>query len=225
MGRPAQGYYNVAGDKLPGTTTICGIVKDSGGLIQWAYKSGREHERLAAQGRPAPRSLYEVVDKAADIGTLAHECCEADILCKPLPEIPDDMAKSVLQAFNQYLAWKRQTRLVIVASEVSLISEQHQFGGTLDFVCEIGGELCLGDFKTSSAVYPEMLMQLAAYRELWNENNQLHQITGPSHLLRISKEAPDFAHHSYGDLSDAWELFLCARKAYDLKKIVSKRAA
>lgn len=224
MGRPSQGYYNAAGDKLPGTTTICGIVKDSGPLIQWGYRTGREHERLVAQGKPAPRSLYEVVDKAADIGTLAHECCEADILGKPLPDLPEERRDQVMQAFNQYLAWKRQTRLVIVASEVPLVSERYQFGGTLDFVCEIEGELCLGDFKTSGGVYPEMLMQLAAYRQLWNETQQ-RQITGPSHLLRISKDAPDFAHHSYGDLSDAWELFLCARKAYDLKKLVSKRAA
>lgn len=225
MGRPTQGYYNAAGDKLPGTTTICGIVKDSGPLIQWGYKTGREHERLVAQGKPAPRSLYEVVDKAADIGTLAHECCEADILGKELPAIPDDKREPVMQAFGQFLAWKRQTRLEIVATEVALVSEKWQFGGTLDFVCEIDGVLCLGDFKTSGGVYPEMLMQLAAYRELWNENHSDRPITGPSHLLRISKESPDFGHYSFGDLSDAWELFLCARRAYDLKKRVSKRAA
>ena len=225
MARPYQGYVNRAGDKIPGVTTICGIVKDSGPLIQWAYKQGREHERLVAQGKPAPASLRDVVGTAADIGTLAHECCEADIKGQPLPVLPPERVEPVMEAFNQYLAWKKQTRLVIVGSEVPLVSEHHQFGGTLDFVCEIDGVLCLGDFKTSKAVYPEMLMQLAAYRELWNENHPERPLTGPSHLLRISKEAPDFAHHSYGDLRDAWELFLCARTAYDLKKLVSRRAA
>ena len=225
MGRPTHGYYNAAGDKLPGTTTICGIAKESGGLIQWAYKQGREHERLIAQGKPAPRHLYDVVDRAADIGTLAHECCEADIRGIELPQIPEDKREQVMTAFGQYLTWKNQTRLKIVASEVPLVSERHQFGGTLDFVCEIDGQLCLGDFKTSSAVYPEMLIQLAAYRQLWNENNPEKQITGPSHLLRISKEHADFAHHSYGDLSDAWETFLHLRAIYDLQARLKKRAA
>jgi hypothetical protein len=225
MARPAQGYRNLAGDPIPGTTTICGIVKDSGGIIQWAYKSGREHERLAAQGKPAPRHLYDVVDRAASIGTLAHECCESDVLGNDLPVIPDDLRPQVMQAYEQYISWKHQTRLKIVASEVPLVSEKHQFGGTLDFVCEIDGLLCLGDFKTSGAVYPEMLMQLAAYRELWNENHPDKQITGPSHLLRISKDNPDFGHYSFGDLSEAWELFLLARRAYDLKKRLDKRAA
>lgn len=225
MARPYTGYYNSAGEKLPGTTTICGIVKDSGPLIAWAYRTGREHERLVAQGKPAPRHLHDVVDRAADIGTLAHACCEADITGIAMPEIPEDKAAAVQQAYSQYLAWKQQTRLKIVGCEVSLVSEKHQFGGTLDFVCEIDGVLCLGDFKTSNSVYPEHLMQLAAYRELWNENHPDNLITGPSHLLRISKEAPDFAHHSYGDLSDAWELFLTARRAYDLKGLVRRRAA
>jgi len=225
MARPYQGYRNAAGEKVPGTTTICGIVKDSGPLVQWAYKQGCVHEQLRAQGKPAPANLYDVVGRAADIGTLAHECCEADINGQPLPILPDDKREPVMQAFGQYLTWKRQTRLRIVGCEVPLVSERHQFGGTLDFVCEIDGVLCLGDFKTSNAVYPEHLMQLAAYRELWNENHPDKPITGPSHLLRISKEAPDFAHHSYGDLSEAWELFSIARRAYDLKARVKRRAA
>jgi hypothetical protein len=225
MARPYQGYYNAAGDKLPGTTTICGIAKESGGLVQWAYKQGREHERLVAQGRPAPSHLHDVVDRAANIGTLAHECCEADIKGTDQPAIPDDMRDQVMMAYAQYLMWKKQTRLVIVASEVALVSERYQFGGTLDFVCEIEGQLCLGDFKTSSAVYPEMLLQLAAYRELWNENKPETPITGPSHLLRISKENADFAHHSYGDLSEAWTMFLHLRAVHDLRAKLKKRAA
>jgi hypothetical protein len=113
--------------------------------------------------------------------------------------------------------------MTIIATEVPLVSEAHQFGGTLDFVCEIDGVICLGDFKTSGAIYPEMLMQLAAYRHLWNECRPDQMITGPSHLLRISKSSPDFGHYSFGDLSDAWELFLLARRAYDLKAVLKKR--
>lgn len=225
MGRPSHGYYSKAGDKLPGVTTICGIAKDSGPLVMWAYKTGREHERLVAQGKPAPRHLYDVVDAAANIGTLAHECCEASIKGLPLPEIPNEVYGPVIMAYGQFQAWQSQTKLKIVATEVSAVSEKYRFGGTLDFICEIDGQLCLGDFKTSNAVYPEMLIQLAAYRELWNEINPEHPITGPSHLLRISKENADFAHHSYGDLSDAWQMFLRLREVYDLQAKLKRRAA
>jgi hypothetical protein len=225
MARPYQGYSNAAGDKIPGTTTICGIAKDSGPLVNWAYKKGREHERLLAQGKEAPRHLYDVVGHAADIGTLAHEYCEADIKGTEPPVLPDDKREPVLMAYGQYQQWKAQTRIKIIASEVPLVSERHQFGGTLDFVCEIDGVYCLGDFKTSNAVYPEMLLQLAAYRELWNENKPEQPITGPSHLLRISKEHADFAHHSYGDLSAEWDTFKHLRHVYDLMAKIKRRAA
>jgi hypothetical protein len=225
MARPSGGYTLADGTPVPGTTTICGLTKDSGGLIQWAYKTGKEHGRLMALGKPAPRHLYDVVERAADIGTLAHECCEMDIRGLPLPEIPDDKREPVMMAYGQFVSWKQQTRLKIVATEVALVSERHQFGGTLDFVCEIDGVLCLGDFKTSGGIYPEMLMQLAAYRELWNECRPDQPITGPSHLLRLGKESPDFAHHQYGDLSDAWQAFLNNRQQYDLLKRLKKRAA
>ena len=50
-------------------------------------------------------------------------------------------------------------------------------------------------------------------------------ITGPSHLLRLGKDAPDFAHHQYGDLSDAWRAFLLNREQYEILKRLKKRAA
>ncbi len=40
MARPAHGYRNAAGNKIPGTTTIIGRFKESGGLLQWAFKQG-----------------------------------------------------------------------------------------------------------------------------------------------------------------------------------------
>jgi hypothetical protein len=46
MARPTHGYVNAAGEKIPGTTTIIGRFKESGGLIQWAYARGK------------PRSIY-----------------------------------------------------------------------------------------------------------------------------------------------------------------------
>ena len=45
------------GTKIPGTTTIIGRFKESGGLLQWAFK----------QGKAGKAHLYEEAEKAADI--------------------------------------------------------------------------------------------------------------------------------------------------------------
>lgn len=227
MGRPSQGYYNAAGDKVPGTTTIIGRFKESGGLVQWAYKSGREHERLVAQGKQAPRHLYDVVQAAADAGTIAHDMIEADILktdFKP-PEADAAILQKAVNAFEQYLKWKASTRIEIIATEKAYVSEQYQFGGTVDGIGrDIDGQIVLCDWKTSNAVYSDYLIQLAAYSLLLQECEPEWKPTG-FHLLRIAKESADFAHHYYGELEDAKRSFVLMRELYRLDGGLKKRAA
>jgi hypothetical protein len=95
----------------------------------------------------------------------------------------------------------------VVATEPHLISEQWQFGGTPDCISRIGGKLILFDWKTGRGVYEDMLIQLSAYKVLWEENKSGEIITG-FHLLRIDKETANFVHHYWGNLDDAWDIFL-----------------
>jgi hypothetical protein len=68
MPTPLKGYRNSKGEKVPGTTTIIGRFKESGGLIQWAYNRGKDG-----------LELYESRDKAAELGTIVHSMVEAYI--------------------------------------------------------------------------------------------------------------------------------------------------
>lgn len=226
MGRPTQGYYNAAGDKLPGTTTIIGRYKESGGLVQWAYKSGREHERLVAQGKAAPRHLYDVVDEAALAGNIAHDMIEAHILGKEFkPEGSDEILAKAQNSFAQFLEWREQSRIEIVATERAYVSERHQFGGTVDAIGRDGkGRIVLLDWKTSNAVYQDYLIQLAAYALLLEECAPEWTPQG-FHLLRVAKESADFAHHFFGELEDAKKAFVLMRELYKLDAGLKKRAA
>lgn len=226
MARPTQGYYNAAGGKIPGTTTIIGRFKESGGLIQWAYKSGREHERLVAQGKEAPRHLYDVVASAGESGTIAHDMIEADILGKdyaPPPNTDPAVLGRACNAFAQFKEWREQTRLEIVATERAYVSEALQFGGTVDAIGrDMRGRIVLVDWKTSGGVYSDMLIQLAAYALLLEECAPEWTPQG-FHLLRVAKESADFAHHFYGELEDAKEQFRLFRRAYDIDKRIASR--
>jgi hypothetical protein len=220
MATPKAGY-KLDGERIPGTTTIIGRFKESGALIAWAYKQGRLHEGLVAQGKPAPSSLYEVTADAANIGTIVHARVDDDIHGRPFSLAGAD--PRILSAYSAYEKWKSQNSALIVATEMPLISKQYRFGGTPDAIASIDGKLCLLDWKTSNSVYSDYLLQLAAYRHLWNENNPSQPLEGGSHLLRFSKENGDFAHYYFDDLSEAWEQFKLYRTAYDLDKSLSKR--
>lgn len=217
MARPVHGYRNAAGDKIPGVTTIIGRFKESGGLLQWAFK----------QGQSGVPHLYAERDKAAEAGTLAHDLIETNILSKPPSPIiaGPDIIKKAENAFQQFLEWREQTKIEIVATEKSYVSEKHQFGGTVDAIGrDMKGRIVLLDWKTSNAIYTDMLVQLAAYALLLEECAPEYTPQG-FHLLRVAKESADFAHHFFGELDDAKKQFILFRGAYELDKAIKKRAA
>lgn len=220
MPTPKKGY-TVNGKKIPSVTTVIGRFKDSSFLIPWAYKQGREHENLAACGLPAPNTLYEVVNDAANIGTLVHGLVDDDI--HGIPYSLDSLDERIISAFNGYLSWKKTSDAIIVATEIPLVSQKYGYGGTPDAIAKVKGDLCLMDWKTSARVYTDHLLQLAAYRQLWNENNPNDLLVGGSHILRFDKTHGNFDHHYFPNLDDAFKQFLLLLEAYTLDKELSKQ--
>lgn len=213
-------YKNKMGVIVPSVTTIIGRFKDSGPLLYWANKIGREEGKTLQEGqRPA-----------ATAGTMAHNLVEAHLKGQELPILegePDIIGKA-RRAFDTYLNWQHQTKLEMKYTEVPLVSEQFQFGGRLDAIgtaFDLDGQehLVLVDWKTSNSVYSDYLYQLAAYRLLWEENYPDHPITGGFHLCRFAKEEGDFAHHYFPALENETKGFLVMRELYDIVKKVEKR--
>jgi hypothetical protein len=224
MPTPKRGYFLKDGTKIPGTTSIIGRFKDSGGLLHWAFRQGKEGKER----------LYDEAEKAADIGTCAHGMVEMHIHGKTPDEInawandtladPDALAKA-RGAYGAYLAWAKNFKVKIIEQEIQLVSEKYRYGGTPDAIGLIDSQLVLLDWKTSNSVYADYLIQLAAYRRLWEENNPSKPITGGFHLLRFAKEHGDFAHHYFPNLDNAWRQFLLFREAFEIDKELKKRAA
>lgn len=214
-GRPKGGYLNAKGERVPGTTTILGRFKESGGLIQWAYNCGREGI-----------DINDARNRAADAGTACHDMIDAHLHGRNFERANYDAAvlEKADHAFLGFLDWASQTSLKLVAAEVSLVSEKHQYGGTFDAAL-IGNDLRLLDYKTASAIYNDQIVQVAgAYALLWQEHNPDKPLGGVD-ILRISKpEAPDdpvsfhHCHWSAEIIPIASEQFLLFRRAYDLDK-------
>lgn len=219
MPTPRLGYHLKNGDKVPGVTTILGRWKESGGLLQWAF----------AQGKSGAASLYEQRDKAGGIGTLAHAMVENFLTNvdpeSALAEAKEDEKPKARQAYRSFQDWFSQTQANVISAELPLVSESLRFGGTPDCVLRMpDGRLALGDVKTSNGVYRDMLMQVAAYGYVWNETHE-EQITGGYHIMRFSKDFPDFEHRYFAELDVALELFKLLRLAYDLDLALKKRVA
>lgn len=135
---------------------------------------------------------------------------------------PKDIIEKGQTGFEAYLKWKATMSIEYVETEMHLVSEELQFGGTPDAIGRIDGKLCMIDWKTSKRVYPDHLVQLAAYKHLWDLNRD-DPITGGFHLLRCDKETGNFEHHYWAELDDAWEAFMHMRRLYRLMQLVGKQ--
>ena len=81
-----------------------------------------------------------------------------------------DLAENAVLSFYE---WAGGHKVRAVKNEWALVSDKMRFGGTLDCLCELDGEMELLDFKTGKAIYDEHFVQLAAYRKLAEEHGFL----------------------------------------------------
>jgi hypothetical protein len=212
MARPAGGYRNQAQKRVPGASTVAKLIADPEGLQWWFHQQGLEG-----------KNPYEERDKLASAGTLVHEAAEAWKQKKaPTWDGPPDVVAKAKVGYGAFLEWANQTKLTIEETELSLVSERHQFGGTFDCTL-VGGKRAMCDYKTAASLYPEHLLQVAAYGKLWEERFPDKPLDGGFYVLRFSRDYGDFTASWFGELEDAWQAFLCCRQLYELKAKVKAR--
>jgi hypothetical protein len=160
-----EGFWSV-------TTIISGGVPKPA-LLPWGIKSvaegacdlADELPGLVAKDRDAAVRMLKGIpwasrDKAADIGTLVHAAIEADRLGQPWPPVPE-VAQARMDAFARFVADHQPE---YQATEASVYSRRWHYAGTLDAIVKLDGRTLLLDAKTGKGVYPEVALQLAAYR-------------------------------------------------------------
>jgi hypothetical protein len=107
------------------------------------------------------RAPFRATDKAAAQGTDVHAWAEAHVLGQPVPDPPAHLVP-YCNAFRAFLdEWQPE----FVMTEATVYSRTHGYAGTCDFIARLPGlGVVLGDYKTGKGVYPEVALQLAAYR-------------------------------------------------------------
>lgn len=216
---PKNVYRLKDGTEVPGVTTLVKLADDMGGLIGAAAKIG-----------PAYRELW---NRETDIGTAVHDMIVQHLtkvgVTNPLTD--PEMHRSAWLGFRAAEAWLIASQVEPIDWEVSLVSEEHRFGGQIDMIActpplkdnheeVISGDLVIVDWKTSKAFYSNMMTQVAAYRELWNENYPERPITGGAYVVRLGK-ADGACYPRYyppWKLDVGWIYFLLMRQVWGAQK-------
>jgi hypothetical protein len=173
-------YKNLAGQKVPGVTTVLGLLNKPA-LLRWAWQMGKDGKELDA-----------VRQGAADIGTVAHALCEAHLRGMELDAsniTPEALSKAET-GFLRFLDFWDREGLKVLATELVMVSEKMQVGGTMDVLAQRpDGRLVVVDLKTSKGIYDEMLVQVATYAAMHEEGSR--QTVDEVYIVRIGKEDAD----------------------------------
>jgi hypothetical protein len=109
---------------------------------------------------------YAKRDAAADLGTEIHQAAEAYALGKPFPPWP----VTILPYMTSYVKFLEDFTPTFTATEASVYNRTQKYAGTLDAIAaltlplhETPGRYIL-DTKSGKGIYPEIGLQLAAYR-------------------------------------------------------------
>lgn len=169
--------YRVGGDIVPSVTGVTGVIDKSGPLMWWAVSQCLEFvqenwtaelDEVELKGflHDAQRAHLKTSRTATDIGHLAHEWIENHLAGKSqeLPRNPQ--LRSTIESF---LEWFEANHVLAYETEFKCYSAANDYAGTCDFDGIINGERAIADWKTGRAVYPEHLLQTAAYEKARRE--------------------------------------------------------
>ncbi len=213
--KPHQRYHLANGDRVLGVTTILDVINKPA-LPPWANKLG--HQGI---------NSTEFLNHVADAGTLAHLLIQSRLTGaeQDTDGYDNDQVSMAQNALASFRAWARDKVLETRHMELSLVSEAHRYGGTLDFHGTVDGVLTLIDFKTSSAIYPEHLYQLAGYHQLLTENGYA---VDEARVLQVGRtEGEEFTERvlSVPEIEPYFNVFLAASSLHHVIKLATKRRA
>ena len=149
------------GLEVPSVTQVLSEIGNADGLIGWAVFLQRNGI-----------DWKEERNHLGDIGTTTHSYIEQYIKTLQIPDMLDfgglilTLAKPPILAFHD---WFTARTVTPHATELRMVSETWQLGGTADLIAYVDGEFEVIDFKTGAKNVKNKI-QVAAYVKLAREN-------------------------------------------------------
>lgn len=108
----------------------------------------------------------DILEYKSALGTAVHKAIELHV-CGKLDY--STVVDQVAPYFEGYLKFERESGFLMTDSELRVYSDTYGYAGTCDLAGQLNGRHVLIDAKTTSVLSPAVALQLAAYREAYNE--------------------------------------------------------
>lgn len=218
---------------IPGSTTVLSILNKPA-LMYWSANCAADYWKDNVKPGVALDELqidaiYTRSKKAhtqkktdsATLGSFVHHFVEQYIRGEN-PELP--INPEMRGSCERFLNWVKEHNVKFLLSEQLVFSKSKLFAGTTDFICEIDAKLWIGDLKTSSGVWDEMLMQVSSYLNARHEEFNSEMYSGAI-IVRVGKTDGDFetVSKTTEELKPYYDVFLNCLSTYNSLKLIEKK--
>lgn len=153
----------------------------------------------------AKSKTEKILDEAATVGQRTHEAIDGYIIQKPLESI-DVRAQT---AYNNFIKWAFEHEIEWCSGDLPVVSAKHGFGGRLDALGIIRGELILFDWKTANDIRDDVALQMGGYNIALFESCGIKATRGIT--VRFGKDNPTEFEWRECDLKHSEKTFLYAK--------------
>lgn len=132
--------------------------------------------------------------------------------------IEEELTLEECDAILSFLKWREENRPETIAFETTVFSEKHNYAGTIDYICKIGDQYWIIDFKTSQQVWPSHELQLNAYKKtLENAENHIEGLNVSNLKMAIlqvgyRRNKDGF---KFSEIEDDFDMFLVTQKIWE----------
>ncbi len=164
---------------VPSVTWICGSYPKGIGFYKWLADKGWDESESLKQAAGTKGSKVHLA--IADI--LKGVEVRIDSKYPNKDGIEEELTLEECDCILAFKSWFDTLKPKVIAWETVVFSDQHNYAGTIDFICEIDGETWIIDFKTGQYIWAEYELQISAYkRAIENGENHFTQIKDVSNI-------------------------------------------
>ena len=180
---PSEHWYESKKNKdvwLPSVTALLETYPKGAAFVQWLKQVGMNAGQILKEAGEIGSNVHGAIDQYVKSGVLSYLGVDSRELFKW------EEWELICKAMEFFTIYKPE----IIVHEFSFASDELGYGGTIDMVCKINGEIWLIDYKSGNAIYESHFLQISAYIKAWELLNPQYPIqhAGLLHLKAATRK-------------------------------------
>jgi hypothetical protein len=203
---------------IPSVTWICGHYPKGVGFYKWLADKGWDEAEAAKQAAGDKGSrVHKAIESLIDGEEITYETVFTNRNGEEA-----ELAVDEWDAITSFAEWCKDVKPKFLFSEITVISKEYGFAGTVDAIAKIDGQMYILDWKTSQSVWPEYELQLSAYKQALKEMGK--DVNGAKLAILQVGYRKNRKRYKFNEIQEKFPLFLSARSIWENESAKQKPA-